>query len=415
MLRKDIKIKINTILWELAQKKIESDFGKKYCKTDSLLLIMLLALYKRKSKLRTTDNLYLAVKHPDQFVPPTYKTMTIAVYDGLLDMLQEQHPESTYTQLIESAIADYLVLPMTFYTDCISPLYTIVGSKNHTMQVATANAMDAMKLPHESFTLIDGCCATGSLFFGMKNYPWKSVILNDLNPLRTNFLNVLKIEPLKLIKRILESDLSFIEQPDTKNPILSAYKKTSTEYEKKRAKYKRVDCNVEISYQMFILQCIDKAMIERADKIMERVFRFLPAHLKLQNVVITQQDCLRYLDNDDTDKLILLDVPYIGSENTCSVDGYEYQPFHTKVADYLQNAGYSFLYYCRSTPPKSDSIYTRGDAEHIIKMKLAQHFMNKGYYFQKVRLNNDTELMVSNRQYDTKTQFQWMDIEENII
>ena len=56
-------------------------------------------------------------------------------------------------------------------------------------------------------------------------------------------------------------------------------------------------------------------MMERAGKIIERVFRFLPAHLKLQNSVITQQDCLGYLKNDDTEKLLLLDVPYIGSEN----------------------------------------------------------------------------------------------------
>lgn len=113
---------------------------------------------------------------------------------------------------------------MTFYTDCISPLYTIVSSKNNKIQKANANAVDAMKLPHESFILIDGCCVTGSLFFRLKSYNWKSVILNELNPLRTNFLNVLKTEPLKLIKRILETDLSFIEQAKTKNPILSAYK-----------------------------------------------------------------------------------------------------------------------------------------------------------------------------------------------
>jgi len=414
MVRKDIKIKINLVLWELAQKKIESDFGKKYCKTDSLLLIMLLALYKRKSKLRTTDNLYLAVSHPDQFAPPTYETMTIAVYDGLLDMLQELHPEFTYTQLVESAIADYLVLPMTFYTNCISPLYTIVGSKNNKMQKATTSAVDAMNLPYESLTLIDGCCATGSLFFGLKTHPWKLVILNDLNPLRTNFLNVIKREPLTLIKRILEADLSFIEQAKTKNPVMSAYKKSTSDYAEKRAKYKRVDCNVEIAYQMFILQCIDKAMIERVGKITERVIRFLPAHLKLQNTVITQQDCLKYLNNDDGDKLVLLDVPYIGSENTCSVAGYKYQPFHKKVADYLQKAEYSFIYYCRSTPPKSDNLFKKADAEHIMKMKLAQYFMNKGYYFQKVHLDDDTELMVSNHQYDTQTQFQWTDIEENI-
>lgn len=138
---------------------------------------------------------------------------------------------------------------------------------------------------------------------------------------------------------------------------------------------------------MFIVQCIDKAMVERAGKIMERVFRFLPAHLKLQNAGITQKDCLKYLNNDNANKLVLLDVPYIGSENTCSVIGYKYQPFHQKVADYLQNAEYPFFYYCRSTPPKSDSTFNKEEAE----------------------------LMISNQFYNSEVQFRWTNTDENII
>ena len=225
MRKKDIKIRINEILWKKSLEKIESDFGRKYCKTDSMMIIMLLALYKRKSILRNSDNIYLAVQRSEQLDSSNYTFITIAVYDGLLELLQKLHPALPYSQLIESAIADYLVLPRSFYTECISPLYTIVGSKNHTMQEATATIVDEMNLYHESLTLIDGCCATGSLFFGLKDYPWKTVILNDLNPLRTNFLNVLKKEPLKLIKKILENDLSFIKQPETKNPKLSEFKK----------------------------------------------------------------------------------------------------------------------------------------------------------------------------------------------
>ena len=141
MVRKDIKIQINTILWEMAQRKIESDFGKKYTKTDSILIIMLLALYKKKNKLRNASNLYLATQHPDQLASSAYKTLTIAVYDGLLDMLQKQHPSNTYSHIIEYAIADYLVLPMTFYTDCISPLYTIVGSKLKKYYNAASNCI----------------------------------------------------------------------------------------------------------------------------------------------------------------------------------------------------------------------------------------------------------------------------------
>ena len=148
--------------------------------------------------------------------------------------------------------------------------------------------------------------------------------------------------------------------------------------------------------------------MERAGKIIERVFRFLPAHLKLQNSVITQQDCLGYLKNDDTEKLLLLDVPYIGSEPTCAVTSYKYQPFHQKVAEYL------FLYYRQSIPPKSNNIFNRADAKHIMKMRLARHFMNKEYYFQKVSFKEDTELIINNQKYDRNIQFSWVSFEQDV-
>lgn len=87
-------------------------------------------------------------------------------------------------------------------------------------------------------------------------------------------------------------------------------------------------------------------------------------------------------------------MPYIASEHTCAVTGYKYR---------------------RSTPPKSDNAFHTANTEHIMKMKLGQYFMNKGYYFQKVPLKEDTELMISNRQYDPEAQFQWTDMDENII
>lgn len=409
-----IRIKINKILWEKALKKVESDFCRKYSKTDSLLIVMLLGLYKSNDKVRSSDNLYLVIENPEQISPNAYVYMTIAVYDGLLDMLQMRHPFFTYSKLIETVIVDYLLLTRDFYTDAISPLYTIIGSKNHTMQKATATAVDNMKINHQSFTLVDGCCATGSLFFGLKTYRWKSVILNDLNPLRTNFLNVLKKEPLKLIKKILETDFRFIKKTDIKNSSIKEFKLSVNEYATLRANYTKVDCNVDIAYKMFVLQCINKAQIEDGDAIINRTLRFLPAHLKLQIAIITQQDCLKLIENDNVNKLLLLDVPYIGSEHTCSVNGYKYAPFHQKVAECLHRARYPFLYFCRSTPPKNDKNYDVANGSYIMKMKLAQYFFNKGYFFEKVHLEKDTELLISNNLYNPKSQFQWVDISTDL-
>lgn len=102
--------------------------------------------------------------------------------------------------------------------------------------------------------------------------------------------------------------------------------------------------------------------------------------MKLQNATITQNDYLTYLKTDDTDKLVFLDTPYIGSENTCGINGYNYDRFHKKIANDLHNAQYPFLYYCRSTPLKSEKTISPKNAEHVMKMKLA-------YYFSKYRLS----------------------------
>ncbi len=50
-----------------------------------------------------------------------------------------------------------------------------------------------------------------------------------------------------------------------------------------------------------------------------------------------------------------------------------------------------------------------------MKTKLALHFMDKGYYFQKVHLKKDTKLIVSNQFYDEDSQFQWTKFDTNII
>lgn len=113
-------------------------------------------------------------------------------------------------------------------------------------------------------------------------------------------------------------------------------------------------------------------------------------------------------------KFVLLDVPYIGSEYACSAKGFNYNRFHKNIADKLLNADYPFMYYCRSTPPKANNPYNAQDAMHIQKLKLAEYFFNKGLYFEIVYLKEDTELIISNKQF-SNNQFQWTDEEQIII
>lgn len=425
MQKKQLEIKINECLWNKMLEKMMIDFRTTYSKlshTDCILILMLLYLSKKDNTPYYEDCILKVLKHPNELLDSNVKRKKVYVYEVLLNLVKEKLANNKIdlklNKLIEPLIIDYLSTPLSNYTDNIPPLYTMPGYKNKCMQKATYNAVENIVSKLESgiseMTLIDGCCGTGSLFFGLKTYEWKNVILNDMNPLRTNFLNVLKLKPLKLIELILKTDLTFINEPDTKNPKLSEFKNSIEAYEKKRKKYNEVDCNEQIAFEMFITQCIDKKYIEQADDIIKRVIYFIAAHIKLQNVTITQTDCLTYVQNDNASKLVLLDVPYIGSEEPCGINGYNYKKFHKKLTDLLLHAEYKFLYNCRSSAPKSDKRYTKEDGEHIMKMKLGRYFFNKGYYFEKVHLKEDTELIISNIKYSDK-QFQWADFDFNLL
>lgn len=417
MKKKDIKVRINTKLWEMVKKKIESDFGKQMNDVDSILIVAMLYLYKSKDKARHPDNLYAlkCIESPD-LDDRYYKTKTICVYKYVMDRLKENCSGCTYSEAIERAIVDYLYLPISFYTDNIKPIYTFVGSKNPTMQSATANAVKQMHLNYKETVLIDGCCGTGALFLGLDTYNWESVTLNDMNPIRTNFLNVLKNKALEFIKFFLNDESWRVNSYSPERLCLQKkYDEELNEYYNKRKNYHKVDCDISISYATLLLQSWTGQFIEDEERIFNRILKILPASLKLQNATITQEDCLQYLENSDTGKLVILDVPYIGTEKECSVKGYDYIKFHKKIADKLYYANYPFLYFCRSSAPKSDKSRTKEEKERIMKMKLGSYFFNKGYYFQKVPLKKDTELLISNLEYDRNTQFQWTDFSQDIL
>ncbi|MCM1561292.1 MAG: hypothetical protein NC123_17395 [Butyrivibrio sp.] len=441
----DVKLTLIKTLIKKAMEKMKKEFKRSKIKwTEFMIIIILLGLYKkvalpkkgqskaqRKAQIEAQSNaqIYLATTNPAEREKDNYESKTIAIPKKLLEHLPSDI--ASYSDILNLYIAVYINTKVECYTDCVSPLYTIVGSKNHTMQEQTAQAVDGMQLDHSEMTLIDACCATGSLFFGLKTYDWKQVVLNDLNPLRTNFLNVLMKKPFELLKMILAQDLSFIDNPDTKNPVLKEYKEVLEIYQGKRANYHHVDCNVEIAYKMFVFQCIDKHYIENEQKIFNRLLRFIPAHLKLinANAVITQEDCKEYLKNNitiklpkgksltlDSNRLLLLDPPYIGTEKQCSVHNCNYKFLHQFTAEHLEKAQFPFLYYCRSSAPKNTHEYTKEKAEHIMKQKLSDYFFNKNHSFQKVHLDNGatTELMISNRNYSSE-QFRWTKMDDDIL
>lgn len=411
MKKKDIKIEINTILWDKVKKKLLLAFNKEFSDADTLRIISLLYLYKGKNKQRKASNYDIVSPDPTKEI---YESKTIEVYADVMDKLKETCGHCTNSEAVKRAIADFLYLPLNFYTDNLTPVYTFIGSKNIKMQKAVAAAIRKMNLDCKNTVLMDGCCGTGSLFLGLDTYEWEHVILNDMNPIRTNFLNVLKKKGLKFVKYILEDGRWQLE----KGKHLTSkkeFKEELNQYCEKRKNYHKVDCNIEIAMKTLLYHCWEGRNVETGDKVFNRILKILPACLKLQNAEITQEDCLIYLDNNN--KLIILDVPYIGTEKQCEIKGYDYDKFHKKMANKLQQANYPFLYFCRSSAPKSNESILKKDAEISMKKNLANYLYKKGYFFQKVHLNNKkvTELIVSNQQYDSNCQFKWDEFDKDIL
>jgi len=425
MKRTDIKIKINTKLWKMVKEKILKDFGKEYSEVDCLLIISLLYLYKHpKYDLKI---IYLVAKTPSDLHEENYKSKTICVFTYIMDKLRTYCPQCTNSQIVEWVIVCYLYYDISFYTNHITPIYTFVGSKNQTMQSATASSIELMNLDYKNTTLIDGCTGTGSLFLSLNTYNWKAVILNDKEPHRTNFLSVVKKKGVKFVKYFLNDDIWTLDiKKDIEKERLNHVKEFQNdinEYRKERNNYHKVDCNLEIAFKTLLLESWGGAYIDDETKIFNKILKILPACLKLQNAAITQDDCLTYLENDDSNKLVILDVPYIGTEKHCAIEDYDYEKFHPKVAQKLYNATYPFIYFCRSSAPKSD---TKDEdkakqkvkvelAEKILKMELGKLFWNRGFYFEKIHLNAEvTELIISNQLYNVQKQFAWIDYDTDI-
>lgn len=54
----------------------------------------------------------------------------------------------------------------------------------------------------------------------------------------------------------------------------------------------------------------------------------------------------------------------------CCVKNHDYEKFHNKVSYLLHKAECPFIYYCKSSAPKSYKTKLQEDKEKIIKMKL---------------------------------------------
>ncbi len=325
-------------------------------------------------------------------------------------------------KIVQLSIVDFLNKDIVEYTHNLKPIYSFTGYKNAKMRKETAKAIENMPINHNILDLIDVCCGSGGLSFSC-NTNFNSNILNDLTPHKVNLLNVLKTNPDKLIKELFKEfeKTNYLKSESIKKD----YDKRINSYDKKYKNRSKCTINIDVAIAVLIGQYLDKPDPD-IDKISNLIFQILPIHLKLKDATITKLDCRTYLSNDNTNKLVILDTPYIGSEYYTGIDDFDYKKFHKDVSQRLFEAEYHWLYFCRITPPSKIKKYLRdvdrfdpiADGIDVMSKLLMPHFFNKGYYFNLVYLkfpNNryEIEVMISNVKY-SNTQFEWIKYEDLI-
>lgn len=449
MKKKDASITINNAIWKETTEKLQQLFGKKLKKTEVFQMTILLALFllnkNGKDLTKNAKEVYESLLKPSDVVeePPTF---TIAVFPELLEQLVDNWTKQIKSKSFKNSLSRNDIVGFAFaivattdideYLEPLEALYKFTGYKNPEMQSATASAVSAMNLPTQDLTLVEVCCGSAALTLGLNPSRWKQIILNDMDPLKTNFLNVLINEPVKLIDAILEEGINYKKGNVHDKEIIDVFIEEIDAFAKKREKYNQVACDTKIAAHFFLCACTTRNFREKwltQKTILQRLLCFLPASLKLRysHAIVTQRDALDFLDNKctisiphdepiflDCNRFLLSDTPYPGSEKYSGLKNYKYERFHRKVAEKLTNADYPFLYFCRSTAPKGDS-RPIDVKNHSMKLLLAQLFFNKGFYHDKVHLTwnclpsedgstteSATELLISNQRY-SNTQFLW--------
>lgn len=459
-MKRDVTVTIKDAIWMQARNKLQQLFQKKLKETEILEVTILLTMFllekdakKHKEQaggatekiVNKAEDVRNSLLNPSD-VSEDALPFTIAVYSELLESLVENWKKQISSKklknsirrndIIEYALAIVATTDTIEYLVPLQALYTFTGYKNPEMQAATASAVSAMNLPTQDLTLVEVCCGSAALTLGLEHSEWKQIVLNDLDPLKTNFINVLIHEPIKLVDTILGIGITYKSKYTQDKTKIESFVKEIDAFAKRRKKYHQVACDIEIAAKFFLCACTKNNFRNRylaKETILKRLLCFLPAAFKLweSNTVVTQEDAMIFLENNctiniprgdalhlNTQRFIISDTPYPCSEEYSGLEGYNYEKFHGKVANRLIHAEYPFLYFCRSTATKSDS-RPIDIKNHAMKLFLARLFFDKGLLYDKVRLSwgckqkedgstteSAPELIISNRHY-SDNQFIW--------
>ncbi len=297
-----------------------------------------------------------------------------------------------------------------------------------------AKAIDAMPVDQKDTEFYEVTGGGGKLYLATDTSNFISCTFNDYTPSIATYFYVVQNYPFKLIEMLLDKLVDFESWSDEQKRELKITCQNQVDdydydydYDEKSKKikatarlkkYKKVKADIDIAFSVLIYMQFNSEY-PTVHEIPYLAYRILPLHLRFpKNVTITMRDAITFLENDKKNKLVVLDLPYFGSWYNSGITNFDYKTFHIKVATYLENAEYPWIYYCRSTPSSEMLKAFNGDYDRALNAMfnmLYEHFYRKGYFFSLVCLpiknKVEVEVIITNRllcdKKYTNKQFQW--------
>ncbi len=221
---------------------------------------------------------------------------------------------SRIQRIIELAMVDLLTKDTSLFTRALTPLTSFVGCKTEDMQTINKEVVDRICMTENITEIQDICVGAGNLFFTLDTTNFVACLLNDASPSRFNLLNIIKTDPVKLADKFFKELKNFEPYtPALRREIANECNRRIEAYDKQQKKYVKTRADVQIAYDLLVFEILNNKYIphhEKFEKIQKLPFKIMPFHLKLKNVTITNLDARCYLQNNNTNRLVIVDGPY---------------------------------------------------------------------------------------------------------
>lgn len=367
---------------------------------------------KRKNQLKKLEKLLIKdskTKRKDTNKIRTSVRLSVEEVSALKNMYGEY--ARTISDYIKLAILDVIYTPVSELKDYYSTRY-LMGMKNRTMckWINPTIATFANDNIHKNY--IEAFAGTANLSLHQSYDRFESIVLSDNNALGINLCNMIKKYPAELALKLK----SFSVDPDT----FARFKTIIADFTPDKL-HGKDNCIFYAAIYSYIcnLSCRGKGESMKSDvkqsSLNYRIKQLPQISQKFKNMEFKQCDALERLDNiinkKESDNIIYLDPPYIGTEeiykdqNTEQKVFFEHETLKNKIEKLSKLGNIVLLSYrvtASKTVRKKAMLKNQENPDILMRKTIDNLYLGRNYHiaFKLIDVEKrQIEILISNKEF----------------